>query len=415
MKRKSKVSHPFWQFALPTVFAVQVAFGNQASQDARTASEWTAKESAVERAVIWLVRQQRNDGTWSGRGMANTALATLAVTEGSIPFWSADPFRDSIRNGRKAMLEWIESGPDAAFKDDPVGLSVAVFSLTQTPRFGDEEETRTCLDNCVETICKNQEPDGSWSFGQDPTNLRNDRFLTAWAVLALESALRCNVRDDRCRKALSLYAKGLHTRASDIEVQGLEDTGPLAELLAAHAADLISGEDGRSVSKLREDRFYSVGTATVGTNGVPAFIQLSFLAHAMALPQSKNEFAALSSLNSDFTRLQVRDQAETTGAETGNPELGYWQSATSNGFLGAETISCYSPDARSSLSPNEMFAGRIQDTCFCILHLGMERQMRLLPQIPRVSILEAESSGTETNALIRKTPMVTPVDKIKRR
>lgn len=86
MKRKSKVSHPFWPFALPFVFAVQVAFGNQASQDAWTASEWTAKESAVERAVIWLVRQQRNDGTWPGRGMANTALATLAVTEGSIPF-----------------------------------------------------------------------------------------------------------------------------------------------------------------------------------------------------------------------------------------------------------------------------------------------------------------------------------------
>lgn len=414
MKRKSKTTVSFWRLAFPAAFAVQVSFGSQELQDVRAASG-SAKESAVERAAAWLVGQQRNDGTWPGRGMANTALAALAVAEGSIPFWSADSFRGSIRNGRKAMLEWIESGPDTAFEDDPVGLSVAVFSLAQTPRFGDEEETRTCLDHCVETICKNQKPDGSWSFGQDPANLCNDRFLTAWAVLALESALRCNIRNDRCRKALSLYAKGFHAIASDVAVQGFEDVGPLASLLAAHAVDLISDDNGRSVSNLLEKRFGTIGVATLETNRVPSFLQLSFLARTMALPRSKNDFDTLASLNSDLVRMQMPAQDETAGSVTENPEVGYWSSPGDHRFLVAETTRRFSPDARSGLSPDEMISGRIQDTCFCILHFAMERQLRLLPQIPRVSILETEQSKMETNALHRKLPLVSPVDKIKRR
>lgn len=373
------------------------------------------KSEATERAVAWLVRQQREDGTWPGIGLANTALGTLAVAEGAGPFLSGAPFFDSVRKGRKALTDRLVPDFGTVFQEDPIGVSIAVFCLVQTPDFGEKEPTRTCLSNGLETICRSQRCNGRWQFRPDEEDDRIDGFLTAWAALALEAAIRAKLSTERCRESLSRYALGC--RSMD-EGRGdpVDDASALSCILSAHARALLSdSQDETSVGGLVSRIFPPSGASETERESNLSACQLSFLLWEMTQFCHQNEFGLLVSSNKGLVQTQISEPIKPPGKDNELQGVGHWRSDSRNEFRIVPAVSISFCERSDFAKGAQAHFWQIQDTCFCILRLVKELQIRFLPRVRRIAILQADKATESDVAPNPIIPQPGPLDKIKRR
>ncbi len=182
-----------------------------AGRDAATRSKWLGDgggngvtESAVARALEWLVRQQRKDGLWSLAGpyvdgsrqenrLAASAMALLALQgAGTTP--AEGEHRDAVARAWKSILRLQQA--DGTFDAGTIleqhqmyahgQITIALceaFGMTQDPQF--EEPARRALAYAIAA----QLPDGGWRY-QPPRaggENRGDMSVTGWYLMALKS------------------------------------------------------------------------------------------------------------------------------------------------------------------------------------------------------------------------------------
>lgn len=156
-------------------------------------------EQAVLRALEWLARQQRPDGSWSLRGpytngasmenaMAATAMALLAF-QGAGHTHQQGPFKQNVAGGITFLLRmqgsdgnFFRHGPQThqLYTQGQCTMAVCeLFAMT-----GDEE-LRKAAQRAVEYCCRAQDRQGGgWRYrpGYD-----SDTSVTGWMVMALKS------------------------------------------------------------------------------------------------------------------------------------------------------------------------------------------------------------------------------------
>ncbi|NDC53799.1 MAG: squalene--hopene cyclase [Planctomycetia bacterium] len=161
-------------------------------------------ESAVERALGWIVRQQRKDGLWSLQGpygdgsrqenrLAASAMALLALQgAGNTP--DVGEHHAAVAKAWKGMLRLQQA--DGTFDAGPIveqhqmyahgQITIALceaLGMTRDPRFA--EPARRALDYALAA----QLPDGGWRY-QPPrpgAENRGDMSVTGWYLMALKS------------------------------------------------------------------------------------------------------------------------------------------------------------------------------------------------------------------------------------
>lgn len=164
----------------------------------------TETETAVSRALEWLVRQQRKDGLWSLTGpyvdgsrqenrLAASAMALLALQgAGNTP--GAGEHRQAVAKAWKALLR--QQQPDGTFDVGPMieqhgmyahgQITIALceaYGMTQDPQLA--EHAGRALAYAVAA----QMPDGGWRY-QPPRpdgDNRGDMSVTGWFLMALKS------------------------------------------------------------------------------------------------------------------------------------------------------------------------------------------------------------------------------------
>ncbi len=162
-------------------------------------------ESAVVRALEWIVRQQRRDGSWSLTGpyrdggrvensLAATSMAMLAL-QGAGNTTEEGPYREAVRKAAKKLV--LSQGEDGRFDLGPTleqqamyaqaQATIAIcelFALTRDPSL------EVPAHRALEFAQRAQMPDGGWKYrlpsGMGENDV-GDMSVTGWFVMALKS------------------------------------------------------------------------------------------------------------------------------------------------------------------------------------------------------------------------------------
>lgn len=157
-------------------------------------------EAAVQRALEWLKRNQRRDGSWSLQGpysnpgmtdakVAATAMALIAF-QGAGNTTERGDFQEQVLNGWRALLK--EQDQDGCFyhggqdQDRPYSQGLAMIAVCEIYGMTKSSMFRAPAQKAVDYAVKIQSPEGGWRYlpGVD-----SDTSVTGWFVMGLQSAL----------------------------------------------------------------------------------------------------------------------------------------------------------------------------------------------------------------------------------
>jgi hypothetical protein len=157
-------------------------------------------EAAVARALEWLKRNQRRDGSWSLKGPYNggayaenrtaaMAMALLAF-QGAGHTHNSGAYQDQVNNGWRALLKlqdqdgnFFQGGEEDHRLYSHAQAMIAVceiYGMTQDSQF--REPAQKAVDYAV----KIQAPEGGWRYRP---GVDTDTSVTGWFVMGLQSAL----------------------------------------------------------------------------------------------------------------------------------------------------------------------------------------------------------------------------------
>ncbi len=162
-------------------------------------------EQAVVRALDWIARQQRRDGTWSlkgpysdGASVENTTAATamaLLAFQGAGMTHRAGRHKEHVRRGWQALLKMQDKEGNFFRGEEPdhrlysqAQATIAlceIYGMTQDPMFA--QPAQLAIDYAV----KIQDKEGGWRY--QPGN-DSDTSVTGWFVMALQSAMMAGLQ-----------------------------------------------------------------------------------------------------------------------------------------------------------------------------------------------------------------------------
>ncbi len=161
-------------------------------------------ETAVVRALEWLVRQQRRDGSWSLQGpyrdggrvenaLAATSMALLAL-QGAGNTTDDGPYREAVRKAARKLV--LSQGDDGRFdlgqmleQQSMYAQAQATIALCELFALTGDPSLEVPARRAVEFAQRAQMPDGGWKY-RLPTGQANDvgdMSVTGWFVMALKS------------------------------------------------------------------------------------------------------------------------------------------------------------------------------------------------------------------------------------
>lgn len=178
-------------------------------------------EAAVARGLIWLARQQRDNGSWVFDGSsANDTCAATAMA--MLPFLAAgqthkefkgNTYRTVVARGLDQLLS--QQNPDnGSFRtaSNIYSHSIATIALCELYGMtGDKQRVLPAARKAVDYLVKAQGANGSWGYR---AGTEGDTSIVGWAIQALKSAELC--RDipfprttlDKARKFLDEVSGG---------------------------------------------------------------------------------------------------------------------------------------------------------------------------------------------------------------
>ena len=176
-------------------------------------------EDAVRAGLLWLIRHQDRNGSWSpdrfdrhceeadssciGAGYPEhragiTALALLALLgDGNLPDDKDDPY--SIACSR--ALQWLldHKDQDGCIRTDIAKGSrnlydhgIATFALCEAAELTADPFITEAARSAILFLESSQQPGGGWDYTPSPS-LRNDLSITGWQVLALHAGIEAGI------------------------------------------------------------------------------------------------------------------------------------------------------------------------------------------------------------------------------
>jgi hypothetical protein len=180
----------------------------------------TAREQgihdAIELALRWLHRTQRDDGSWDigaiaaacpeakvepdGReyggsiGIAHTAFAAICFLRAGYDHRSANPYRDTVKKALTSLLS--AQGADGAFGTRNYEHAIAIMALAEAATMTRDPELRLPIQRGVAVLLRRQNlgDDGRrWAWDYVGPSMRNDTSVSVWCALAVKSATTAGV------------------------------------------------------------------------------------------------------------------------------------------------------------------------------------------------------------------------------
>ena len=166
-------------------------------------------EASIDRALEYLLQQQRPDGTWPCAGGTNNAIDALCLLAflgaGHVP--GRGPYQDVVDRAINAILATQSDNglykPRAQLASGPMySHALATLAMIEAYGFVPSAGMRTSVQKAVDLIVKSQSPAGGWRYQPVPADA--DLSVTVMQVVALRAAqnARLNVPEETMENAL---------------------------------------------------------------------------------------------------------------------------------------------------------------------------------------------------------------------
>ena len=170
-------------------------------------------ESAVVRALEWIVRQQRRDGSWSLRGpyrnggrveneLAATSMALLAL-QGAGNTTEEGPFHEAVSKAVRRLISTQDDDGRFAFgnmleQQSMYAQAQATIAICELFAMTQDASLEVPVRRALAYAHRAQMPDGGWKYRLptgDPAEV-GDMSVTGWFMMALKSGEMAGIAAD---------------------------------------------------------------------------------------------------------------------------------------------------------------------------------------------------------------------------
>ena len=175
----------------------------------------TATEAAVMKALRWLKKTQRSDGSWAGNPVSNTGLAVLAyLAHGEVPSKSKE-FGQTVELALDYLIN-AQTGErdETRFRGadgNEYAFLIATYALGEAYGMTRNPNAKIAAMKGLGRIVRNQSPTGGWDYKLNKTSTRDDLSFAGWALQALKAGKMAGLHSeglDECiKKAMKCLAQ----------------------------------------------------------------------------------------------------------------------------------------------------------------------------------------------------------------
>ena len=204
-------------------------------------------EAAVLKALRWLKKTQKTDGSWAGNPIANTGLAILCyLAHGEVPSKSRE-FGQTVERALDYLIS-AQSGEGDAVRfrgadGNEYAFLIATYALGEAFGMTQNPNAKAAAMKGLERIVRNQSPTGGWDYKLNKGSTRDDMSFAGWALQALKAGKiaglhpegldECIKRAMRCLEQRNFRGGGFGYTAGG-NPTGLTATGCLAMQLLGY-------------------------------------------------------------------------------------------------------------------------------------------------------------------------------------
>ena len=170
-------------------------------------------EAAVLRALRWLKKKQRADGSWGGNSIAMTSLSILTfLAHGEKP--GEKEFGDTVQKALEYLISKQRSdGKFIGMDSHEYALPIAAYALSEAYGMTMNPNVKEAARKALVPIIKGQHPTGGWTYNVDPKpeangKYRDDTSYMGWCAQALKAAKLSKIDVEGLEKASKLAIKG---------------------------------------------------------------------------------------------------------------------------------------------------------------------------------------------------------------
>ena len=172
-------------------------------------------EHAVLKALRWLKKTQRTDGSWAGNPISNTGLAVLAYLA-----HNEKPGKGEFGTTVELALDYLITaqtgeGDEVRFRGsdgNEYAFLIATYALAEAYGMTRNPNAKAAALKGLGRIVRNQSPTGGWDYKLNRTSTRDDMSFAGWALQALKAGKMAGLHPDGLDECIKKAIKCLVQR-----------------------------------------------------------------------------------------------------------------------------------------------------------------------------------------------------------
>ena len=189
-------------------------------------------EGAVLKALRWLKKNQRPNGSWSPSPISNTGLAILAfLAHGETP--ASKEFGSTVQNAMQFLIDSLYKKKDKSGKEvvsfkgadgNEYATLIATYALGEAYGMTRNPNTKIVAEQTLQRIVDSQSATGGWDYGMVKSSIRDDMSYAGWALQALKAGKMAGLHPKGLDECIKKAIKCLKTRNFDAKRGGFNYT-----------------------------------------------------------------------------------------------------------------------------------------------------------------------------------------------
>ena len=173
-------------------------------------------EAAVLKALRWLKKTQKPNGSWLPSPISNTGLAILAyLAHGETP--ASKEFGPTVQKALQFLIESITMNKEGqpTFKGTDgteYATLIATYALCEAYGMTRNPNTKIVAMQTLQRIVDNQSPTGGWDYHMNKKSTRDDMSYAGWALQALKAGKMAGMHPEGLDACIKKAVKCLKTR-----------------------------------------------------------------------------------------------------------------------------------------------------------------------------------------------------------
>ena len=173
-------------------------------------------EAAVLKALRWLKKTQKPNGSWSPAPVSNTGLAILAfLAHGETP--ASKEFGPTVEKALQFLIGSIvkNKAGEPTFKGadgNEYATLIATYALCEAYGMTRNPNTKIVAMQTLQRIVNNQSPTGGWDYHMNKKSTRDDMSYAGWALQALKAGKMAGMHPEGLDECIKKAVKCLKTR-----------------------------------------------------------------------------------------------------------------------------------------------------------------------------------------------------------